>query len=168
MSTRKNKKLDKIAEAIGASRVIHLTSKTLGGPLDWLQLAQKLQTRLISRGGRPSDPHWNTKRLVPFRSKTWKRLAREAEAISAEGRKVGPAQLAAIVIEECLTVAKQGTQFYVMKSEGLLPRSSDAVRSETKLTLDPASLPVSEIEKPKTEWIPNEVLLISNQVSLVS
>ena len=76
--------------------------------------------------------------------------------------------MAAIVIEECLTVAKQGTQFYVMKSEGLLPRSSDAVRSETKLTLDPASLPVSEIEKPKTEWIPNEVLLISNQVSLVS
>lgn len=103
MSTKKNKKRDKIAEAIGASRVIPLKRLNLGGPLDWLELVQTLQSRLISSGGRPSDPHWDTKRLVPFRRKTWKRLAEEAETISAHGRKVGPAQLAAIVIEESFT-----------------------------------------------------------------
>ena len=91
-----------IAKALGASRSAPLKKDRSGGPLEWLQLAQILQERLVSTGGRPSDPDWDTKRLVPFRSRTWKRLTQEAEAISAQGRKVGPAQLAAIMIEERL------------------------------------------------------------------
>lgn len=93
---------DEIAKALGASRVFTLKKNRSGGPLDWLQLTQILQDRLVSTGGRPSDPDWDTKRLVPFRSRTWKRLTQEAEAISIRGRKVGPAQLAAIMIEERL------------------------------------------------------------------
>ena len=93
---------EEIAKALGASRTIRLRSRGSGGPLEWLALAQTLQGRLVSRGGRPSDPHWDTKRLVPFSRKTWERLSDEAEELSAHGRKVGPAQLAAIFIEERL------------------------------------------------------------------
>jgi hypothetical protein len=104
MATKKNKRHDKIAETIGASRVVRLKELRFAGPLDWLELAQTLPSRLISSGGRPSDPRWDTKRLVPFRRKTWKQLTKEAEILSTQGRKVGPAQLAAIVIEESLPV----------------------------------------------------------------
>ncbi|MCX5793970.1 MAG: hypothetical protein NTY77_00555 [Elusimicrobia bacterium] len=93
---------DAIARALGASRVVRLSSRRSKGPLDWFALAQTLQGRLVSRGGRPSDPHWDTKRLVPFSRETWERLSDEAEELSAHGRKVGPAQLAAIFIEERL------------------------------------------------------------------
>jgi len=106
MAVKKNKRGDKIAKALGASRVIRIQGLRVSGPLDWLEIAQTLPSRLISSGGRPSDPRWNTKRLVPFRRITWKQLTQKAEILSAQGRKVGPAQLAAIVIEENLPVIK--------------------------------------------------------------
>ena len=106
MITRKDKEQKEIAGALGASKVIRLKGRRSRGPLGWIELAQTLQSRLVSRGGRPSDPHWDTKRLVPFRHQIWERLAAEAEAISEHGRKVGPAQLAAILIEEKLASRK--------------------------------------------------------------
>lgn len=119
MATKKNKRYNKIAETIGASRVVPLKKLRLAGPLDWLELAQTLPNRLISSGGRPSDPNWDTKRLVPFRRKTWKQLTQEAEILSTQGRKVGPAQLAAIVIEESLPVIKSD----IFKDPGQLQRA---------------------------------------------
>lgn len=106
MTGNRGTKQKRIAGVLGASRVIRFPGHKSGGPLSWLGLAQALQSRLVSRGGRPSDPCWDTKRLVPFRGQVWKQLAREAKAISAQGRKVGPAQLAAIMIEESLTPIK--------------------------------------------------------------
>ncbi len=103
MAANRNKLQRGIAEALGASRVIDLGIRRQDGPLDWLALAHALQERLVSSGGRPSDPRWDTRRLVPFRRQTWKRLARQAAALSARGRKVGPAQLAAFLIEERLS-----------------------------------------------------------------
>ena len=102
MAANKNGEQKRIAEALGASRVVKLKGRRFAGPLDWVALAQTLQSRLVSRGGRPSDPHWDTKRLVPFRHRTWQRLSRQAEELSAHGRRIGPAQLAAIFIEEQL------------------------------------------------------------------
>ena len=117
MATKKRRKQDSIAKALGASRVIQMEGRRSGGPLDWLMLVQAVQSRLISRGGRPSDPQWDTKRLVPFRRQIWKSLARHAETISAEGRHVGPAQLAAIVIEQTLASTKsnilQGQTWFI-------------------------------------------------------
>ncbi|HBL16793.1 MAG TPA: hypothetical protein DD417_08600 [Elusimicrobia bacterium] len=112
MAARKHGERDRIAGALGASRVVKLKDRRSAGPLDWIELAQALQHRLVSRGGRPSDPHWDTKRLVPFRRRTWKLLSREAEEISAHGRRVGPAQLAAIFIEEQLA-SRKGHQPHV-------------------------------------------------------
>lgn len=99
--TRGNKQ-KRIAKALGASRVIKISAQKAKGPLGWLWLAQAVQSRLVSSGGRPSDPNWDTKRLVPFSKHTWRQLADEAKAISVRGRKVGPAQLAAILIEGTL------------------------------------------------------------------
>ena len=97
----KDRKPERLAEALGASRVVKLDQQG-SGPLGWLNLAQTLKERFVSTGGRPSDPEWDTKRLVPFRSKTWQRLSKQARVMSAHGRKVGPAQLAAIIIEKQL------------------------------------------------------------------
>jgi hypothetical protein len=78
--------------------------------LDWLAIAKLVKDRLISRGGRPSDPQWEIKRLVPFRTKTWETLTNEAKTMSSFGRKVGPAQLAAIIVENCVSPAQTGAQ----------------------------------------------------------
>jgi hypothetical protein len=84
---------------LGADDAIPLSNKKLSGPIDWLGLAAALHKRFVSRGGRPSDPQWDTKRLVPFRRKIWEYLAASAKQISATGPKVRPAQLAGIMIE---------------------------------------------------------------------
>lgn len=91
-----------LAGALGASRVIPIAERNAAGPLDWLALGDAIRGRLVSSGGRPSDPRWDTKRLVPFRRRTWQRLAQQARRLSRGGRKVGPAQLAAFLIEERL------------------------------------------------------------------
>jgi hypothetical protein len=97
----------KIADAIGGTRVIHVTDQRIGTPLSWLNLVHDLKDRLVSSGGRPSDPHWDTKRLIPFRRQVWSFLSNEAKELSRTGRKVGPAQLAAIIIEDSLNRSKQ-------------------------------------------------------------
>ena len=142
MAAKKNQRHDKIAKAIGASRVVRLKELRLAGPLDWLELAQTLPGRLISSGGRPSDPHWDTKRLVPFRRKTWKQLTQEAEIMSAQGRKVGPAQLAAIVIEENLPIVesdifKEPGQFQQVYQNSCTAACFDPNRLTTKLLSSP-------------------------------
>lgn len=90
-----------VARALGAAQVVKL-GVGRDWPLGWIGLASIVRERFVSRGGRPSDPHWDTKRLVPFRHETWERLSEKAKEISTHGRKVGPAQLAAILIEEQL------------------------------------------------------------------
>lgn len=154
MASKKGGKQKRIAGALGASRVIHLSDRKTGDPLTWLKMAYAVQTRLVSRGGRPSDPDWDTKRLVPFRRQTWKHLAREAKVISSQGRKVGPAQLAAIMIEESLTpttvvITAQKVQVHLAKSGFEIRQSFDNAGAKPKiepLTLSstPAYPPIVE------------------------
>jgi len=137
MTGNQGAKQKRIAGVLGASRVIRFPGHKSGGPLSWLGLAQALQSRLVSRGGRPSDPRWDTKRLVPFRGQVWKQLAKEAKAISAQGRKVGPAQLAAIMIEESLTptkgvISEEQVQVYLAKSDWEVYQSFDNMGTGAK------------------------------------
>lgn len=84
-------------------------------------LAHVVQGRLISWDGRPRDPHWDTKQLVPFSRQVWKRLVQEADRISKTGFRVGPTQLAAIMIEEALASLKSGaiqSQTWFLPLEG--------------------------------------------------
>lgn len=98
------KKEDKarIAEALGASRVVEVDSKKIGGPLDLLALRDEFSRRLRSTGGRPTDPAWTVTRQVPFKEDSWARLQGLASEVGATGRRVGPAQVAALLIESSL------------------------------------------------------------------
>lgn len=91
----------RITEALGASVVIPLGRRSLG-PLGMLAIASMLTDRLVSSGGRPTDPSWTVRRLVPFRAETWNRLTAEASRLSTPSRRLTPAQLAAILIERHL------------------------------------------------------------------
>jgi hypothetical protein len=100
MSNFNESKQKAIAKALGSNRSFSVKKLKLGTPLSWFNLANEIKWRLISTGGRPSDPYWDTKRLVPFRKKVWDYLTYIAKELSYHGRKVGPAQLAAIIIED--------------------------------------------------------------------
>jgi DNA-binding transcriptional MerR regulator len=93
---------DRLAEALGAARVVDLKSGPVAGPLDMLALRDQFSARLRSSGGRPTDPSWNVTRQVPFKGDTWTRLQDLASDVGASGRRVGPAQVAAVIIENGL------------------------------------------------------------------
>lgn len=92
----------RIAEALGAARVVEVHQKSAGGPLDLLALREEFKKRLRSSGGRPSDPAWTLSRQVPFKEGSWARLRDLAIEVGASGRRVGPAQVAALLIENSL------------------------------------------------------------------
>ena len=98
---------DEIAEALGADRVVALERLPSGGPLDLLELRAEVGRRLRSTGGRPTDPDWNVRRLVPFRREGWNDLERLAERFGREGQHVSPGQLAAVLIERGLESLRQ-------------------------------------------------------------
>jgi len=62
----------------------------------------RVQDRLVSTGGRPSDAAPTIRRLVTIRKAVWGDLQRRAARLSASGRSVSPGQLAAIFLEKGL------------------------------------------------------------------
>ena len=94
--------VESLAEDLGADRVVSLDVPQSRGPLDLLHLHAEVKRRLRSSGGRPSDPQWTVKRLVPFQEKSWKELEVITEKLEQKGQRVSPAQLAAILIERGL------------------------------------------------------------------
>lgn len=64
-----------------------------------LALRHEFQSRLRSTGGRPSDPSWTVSRQVPFKEESWAQLKEIAERVGTDGPRVGPAQVAALLIE---------------------------------------------------------------------
>lgn len=98
-----------IAGALGASRHIHVEAGPQAqGPLGLLQLRSELALRLQSDGGRPTDPAWTVRRIVPFRAGGWAELQEFAARLTAQGRSVSPAQLAALLIERGLAQLEEG------------------------------------------------------------
>ena len=73
-----------IATAIGASRSMRLSGSPAQGPLGLLQLRAEVVERLRSSGGRPTDPSWTLKRVVPFRRERWQELEALARKVSTE------------------------------------------------------------------------------------
>jgi len=99
MKTQLN--LDKIARGLGAERGGKVSAK--GGYFGAMQLLAGIEARLRvpAGGGRPTDPRWTERRLVPLAPRTLERL----EAITARvrahnGVSVGPMQLAALLLEK--------------------------------------------------------------------
>ncbi len=88
--------------ALGASRSFAVESKP-HGPFGLATLLDEIQNRLVSRGGRPSDPGPTIRRLVPIKKQVWRSLKAQAAYLSSHGKRVSPAQLAAMLVEKSLS-----------------------------------------------------------------
>ena len=93
--------MDKIAKGLGGERRGRVAAS--GGYFGAMQLLADIEARfqVPSGGGRPTDPGWTERRLLPLAPRTLKRL----EVIAAKVREHGgatlePMQLAAILIEK--------------------------------------------------------------------
>ena len=93
--------MDKIATGLGAERRGKIAAP--GGFFGAMQLLADIEARfrVPASGGRPTDPRWTERRLVPLAPRTLERL----EAITAkvrqhEGVNVEPMQLAALLLEK--------------------------------------------------------------------
>src|SRR2546425_6106752 len=93
--------MDRIAEGLGAERRGKVSAT--GGYFGAMQLLADVEAkfRVPAGGGRPTDPRWTERRLVPLALKTLERL----EDITAWVRKHGginlePMQLAALILEK--------------------------------------------------------------------
>jgi len=113
--------MDKIAKGLGAERRGKVTST--GGYFGAMQLLADIEARLRvpTGGGRPTDPGWTERRLVPLAPRTLERLEEIAAKVREHGgMRVEPMQLAALLLEK--TTEKLGQD----EAENLL-RPSGAV-----------------------------------------
>jgi hypothetical protein len=87
---------------LGASRSFAVENKPRG-PFGVAALLDEIQSRLVSRGGRPSDPGPTIRRLVPIKKQVWRALKAQAAHLSSHGKRVSPAQLAAMLVEKSVS-----------------------------------------------------------------
>ena len=87
--------------ALGASHTFSVSAKP-HGPFGVAALLEEVKNRLISRGGRPSDPSPTVRRLVPLKKQVWRRLQTQARHLSDRGKPVSPGQLAALLLERTI------------------------------------------------------------------
>jgi hypothetical protein len=93
--------MDKIAKGLGARRHGKVSAK--GGHFGAMDLVADVQARfrVPVTGGRPTDPQWTERRLVPFALRTLRRLEEITAKVRKRGRlKVEPMQLAALLLEK--------------------------------------------------------------------
>lgn len=93
---------DELARGLGAERRGQV--KASSGYFGATQLAAELAHRLRvpAGGGRPTDPTWTERRIVPLRRGTLERLNTDAARLGIE-----PMQLAALLIEKGLDSVEQ-------------------------------------------------------------
>lgn len=108
MSRPEKTRSAELAAALGASRRAALPVRGAQGPLGLLQLRAEVEHRLRSTGGRPTDPDWTVRRVVPFRADGWAELEQLSARLTSSGRSVSPAQLAALLIERGLADLEAG------------------------------------------------------------
>src|SRR5207253_5229290 len=93
--------MDKIAKGLGAERRGKVTGT--GGYFGALQLLADIEARfrVPSGGGRPTDPTWTERRLLPLAPHTLKKLEEIAARVRRHGgANLEPMQLAALLIEK--------------------------------------------------------------------
>lgn len=93
--------MDKIAKGLGANRRGRVTAT--GGYFGAMQLLVDVEARfrVPSGGGRPTDPGWTERRLLPLAPRTLKKLEEIAAKLRERGGvNVEPMQLAALLLEK--------------------------------------------------------------------
>jgi len=91
--------MDKIAKALRAERRGKVVAG--GGYFGAMQLLAEIEARfrVPSGGGRPTDPAWTERRLLPLAPKTLKKLEEVSAKVRKHGVSIQPMQLAALLIE---------------------------------------------------------------------
>ena len=105
------KRLDmgKIAKRLGAERRGKV--RVSGGYFGAMQLLADLeaQLRVPTGGGRPTDPLWTERRLVPLAPRTLERLEELTAKVQKHGGvNLGPMQLAALLLEKTTEQLSEG------------------------------------------------------------
>jgi hypothetical protein len=93
--------MKKIARGLGAKRKGKVSAT--GGYFGAMQLLADIEARfrVPVGGGRPTDPRWTERRLVPLAPRTLERLEAIAESVTERsGLNVEPMQLAALLLEK--------------------------------------------------------------------
>ena len=92
--------MDEIARSLGAERRGQVAAS--GGYFGAMQLVADIEARfhVPSGGGRPTDPGWTERRLLPLAPRTLKKLEEMSANFREHGRNVEPMQLAALLIEK--------------------------------------------------------------------
>ncbi len=92
--------MDRIAKGLGAERRGKVAAS--GGYFGAMQLLADIEARfrVPSGGGRPTDPGWTERRLLPLAPRTLKKLEDISARVHEHGMSVEPMQLAALLIEK--------------------------------------------------------------------
>jgi hypothetical protein len=92
--------MDKIAKGLGAERRGKVAAG--GGYFGAVQLLADIEARfrVPAGGGRPTDPAWTERRLLPLAPRTLKKLEEISAKVREHGMSVEPMQLAALLIEK--------------------------------------------------------------------
>ena len=103
--TRKRKKksisVEDTQRLLGADEPV-LVPPLPPNPFGWKTFAAVVRERLVSQGGRPTDPAWTIVRKVPMTPETWHRLTDAAKKTERRATSIAPGQLAAVALEEGL------------------------------------------------------------------
>ncbi len=92
--------MEKIAKGLGAERRGKVAAG--GGYFGAMQLLADIEARfrVPSGGGRPTDPDWTERRLLPLAPRTLKKLEEISAKVREHGTNIEPMQLAALLVEK--------------------------------------------------------------------
>ena len=79
----------------------------VSGPLDLLQLKDRLERFNLTRNVRPGDSE-AVELLVQFKPETWRALNRLAKRLASQGKNATPAEVASLLVE--CSLEKTGTE----------------------------------------------------------
>ena len=95
--------IEKVARGLGAERLGSQEAK--GGYFGALQVVADVKARFKTPkgGGRPTDPRWTQRRVLPLAEQTLGRLEQLAKRVAEVDRvRVEPMQIAALIVERTL------------------------------------------------------------------
>ena len=114
---KKHLDMDKIAKGLGAQRGGKLSAT--GGYFGAMQLLADVEARfrVPGSGGRPTDPQWTERRLVPLAPRTLRLLEDITAKVRAHGgMNLEPMQLAALLIEKTAGQLTEGDAKALVRS----------------------------------------------------
>jgi hypothetical protein len=88
-------------DLLGASSTVPV-GRISGDPFALKFVGAHLRERLLSSGGRPTDPTWDTQRKIPMKQQTWAAFELMADGLHHSGTRIAAGQLAAVALEEGL------------------------------------------------------------------